>query len=141
MRKNPGFSLIELLCVVTIIAILSAIVLPSYYNYVHQSNREHAKGILVEMSAALSQQRLETSSGALPDDIEEKTGLSDEYYSFALTVEENGVGYLLTAKPLAEGRQMGDGLLSLTHTGFGCWHEGHDEVEGMGCSGQSDHTW
>ena len=50
-RKHSGFTLIELMIVVAIAAILTAVAIPSYRQYVMQSHRSVAKSTLLEMAS------------------------------------------------------------------------------------------
>ena len=47
-RRGQGFSLIEIMLVVVIIAILAGIALPAYQEHVRQARRAEVAGILLE---------------------------------------------------------------------------------------------
>jgi type IV pilus assembly protein PilE len=60
MRKsNKGFTLVELMIVISIIAILAAIAYPSYIDFVRKSRRADAQSALA--NAQLAQQKLRSS--------------------------------------------------------------------------------
>lgn len=66
MAINKGFTLIELMIVVVIIGIISAIAYPSYMATVRKSNRAEAKTELVDLAQRL--QRCYTTYGSFNDD-------------------------------------------------------------------------
>ena len=51
IKKSSGFTLIELMIVVTVIAIIGAIALPGYRNYVIKASRSEAKSALTTAAA------------------------------------------------------------------------------------------
>jgi prepilin-type N-terminal cleavage/methylation domain-containing protein len=53
MKKNKGFTLIELMIVVAIIGILSAVALPQFANLIRKSNEGATKGNLGSVRSAL----------------------------------------------------------------------------------------
>ncbi|WP_082752889.1 type IV pilin protein [Janthinobacterium sp. B9-8] len=56
MMKKNGFTLIEMMIVVAIIAILASIAIPSYQQYIRQAAAKSAAGDLVSLSLFFEQQ-------------------------------------------------------------------------------------
>ncbi len=115
-----GFTLIELMIAVAVIAILAAVALPSYSEYVRRSARAEARAAL--MQGAQWMERAATAMGTYPDTAAFPTNLTrvpSDRYTIALASPAGNVAgtYTLTATP--RGAQAGDkcGSFTLTHTG------------------------
>jgi type IV pilus assembly protein PilE len=61
-QKSKGFTLIEVMIVVAVIAILVGIAMPNYREYVLRSNRAVAKGALLEVASRQEQYFLNNRS-------------------------------------------------------------------------------
>jgi type IV pilus assembly protein PilE len=118
--KNLGFTLIELMIAVAIVAILAAIAFPSYQDQVRKTRRGDAQGVLLELAQWMERYYTanNTYTGAvLPFNQSPKEGDS-KYYNISLsTLAANN--FTLTAAPIASTGQDKDKCGSLTYTSTG----------------------
>lgn len=123
-RRQKGFTLIEVMIVVAIIGILSAIALPSYNEYIRRGHRADARAGLLQAQQWL--ERASTATGvyptALPNALQWKNadGTDDltKRYTIAFQALNTNAAYTLTATP--RGAQIGDkcGTYTLSNTGL-----------------------
>ena len=116
-RRAGGFSLIELMVVVVVIAILAAVAYPNYRESTLKSRRGQAKADLVEIAQILERKHTVNNSygGAVPE-LSDSSAL--RYYDFTpATLGAGAQAFTLTATP--KGGQTADacGTLTLSHTG------------------------
>ncbi len=117
MRKPLGFTLLELMIVVAIVAILAAIAVPSYLGYARRGKRADAYAVLNQDQQILERcyaQYFAYNSNQCPDIV--KT--SDHGYYTVATSNLTSTTYTLTAT--ATGVQAGDKecqTFSLDNTG------------------------
>ena len=122
--SNKGFTLIEVMIVVAIVAILAAIGLPSYKSYIARGNRADAKAVLLENVQRLERQFTATNSYitglsgtplAPPIATAPQSGTTNYNISFSGTPD--ATSFTLQAVPT--GGMTGDscGTLTITHTG------------------------
>lgn len=103
MKKINGFTLIELMIVVVIMAILAAIALPSYQNYVTRAKIKETQSDLIALSLSVEniyQRTLTYPSTATSTTATTKTQFSSWNPSstdFEYTYSTDPTGYVLSA--------------------------------------------
>jgi type IV pilus assembly protein PilE len=137
IRKDRvgGFTLVELMIVVAIVAILTAIAYPSYTEHVRKSRRADAQSVMLE--AAQFMERFHTENNRYNQDTggaavvlpmylrqAPKDGAT-KYYDLTLTPAPTQTAYTITATPIKAGDRCG--TMRLAHTGVktasqtDCW--------------------
>ena len=120
MKNNRGFTLIELVIVVAVIAILAAIALPSYQDSIRKSRRGQAKADLLELVQMLERAYTTDRSYARYDPLtapfDQSPHDGDARYTVAIS-NVTPTTYTLTATP--QGSQTNDrcGELTIDHMG------------------------
>lgn len=121
-RKTTGFTLIEMMIVVAVIAILASLAVPSYQRYVQQSRRAEALNA-VQRVAALEEQ-FYFARGAYTANAANEIGAISPTpggdYTIAVAVVANPASFIVTATPAVGGKQVSDtecATFTLTNTG------------------------
>ena len=114
--KMLGFSLIELMVVVAVIAILAAFATPTYRDYVLRAARTDAKNSLVDLAAR--QERFRFANNAYATTLTQlnagSTSLDGKY---SLTMAGSATTFSITATPAGTQVQDKCGALTLNQAG------------------------
>lgn len=132
MRRNRGFTLIELMITVVIVGVLASIAYPSYEGYMKRNRRAEAQQLLAGIANRESQYLLDsrmytsvigatglnanterwtcTPSGA-------PTSCSNAFYTVTVAVNNAATPPTFTATATPIGKQVPDGNLTINHAG------------------------
>ena len=108
-QRQLGFSLVELICVMAIIGLLTAFAMPVYQNARSSAQRQLAKMALVKSAQWLEQAAI--SQGSYPSNLPDAVWKTPDL-RYQLSVKSAGQTYLLSASPL--GSQTADSCGELT---------------------------
>ena len=137
LEQQQGFTLVELMIVVMIVAILAAIGYPSYTRYVQDTRQAEAQGEMMALSGALERYRAKNFSYE-----DANTKLSElspvlansDYFSTAISVTGTGSQqYEITTTPKT-GLMTGTEVLKLNSEGQTCMNV-------SGCTIGTDDSW
>lgn len=120
--RKRGFTLIELVITIAIVAILAAIAIPSYQNSMFRARRADGREMLQRVASA--EERFYTNRNVYTADLTTAAGLNlitadseAGHYTLAIVVDATGQTFTLTATPA--GDQVGDRCGNLTVNNVG----------------------
>lgn len=121
-----GVTLLEMLVVMLVVAVIAALALPSYRQYLVRVNRGEATSGLYAIAAA--EERFHLRHGRYTDDIRGGAPLglglaldgASSRYQFSVAMADDGQTYIASATPTSAGGQSTDGeclVFSIDHRG------------------------
>jgi type IV pilus assembly protein PilE len=123
-RQGAGFTLIEMMVVVAILAIVAAIAYPTYMDHVRKGHRAAAQAFLVEVASREQQYLLDARNYAVGSAALTALNVSvpaevSNFYSVTVDPAAPAIPptFRLTATPLSGSMQASDGVIVLDQDG------------------------
>lgn len=142
-----AFTLVELMIVVSIIAVLAAIAYPSYTTSVRKTARAEAQGELANAAMAMERLKAQTFSyaGATVGTTfsryspESATSAATAKYQLSFAVgQPTASTFEIIATPLGDQRKGDNGVMKINHLGQRCWST---DPLASDCVYGSDKSW
>ena len=125
--SSQGFTLIELMIVVAIIGIISAIAYPSYQGYIKKGHRTDMMSELQNIATTIESRKLaqgsySTISTAVMNDFDntDYPYQGTALYTVTVTPDPLTSEWTITAETIDDERMDGDGDLSFDYRGYKC---------------------
>jgi type IV pilus assembly protein PilE len=130
--KAPGFTLVELMVTLAIIAVIAAIGYPNYISYTVKASRQAAQGELIQLanmqekiflnSNAYSPSITLAYNGTAAGGLGRTSGMTaDNKYTLSISPNVAGQTFTITATPVAGSTQAGDGNITIDQSGVKFW--------------------
>ncbi|MDP3616779.1 MAG: type IV pilin protein [Rhodoferax sp.] len=127
-----GFTLVEVMIVVAIVAILAAVALPTYRSYIVRGARVQAQTELLELASLQEKIFLNSNNyaasvtmaynGTAAGGLGRTSGqTNDGRYDLSLDITVPSQTFVLTATPITGGTQADDGNISISESGQRLW--------------------
>ena len=145
-RTQGGFTLVELMIAVAILAIIAAVALPMYDAYSDRSYRAEAQGDLMACAQGMERWASENfdylgaavgdaDAGVVSDAV--CTPRSAAQGRYAITVAGTAAGFTLTATP--QNAMAGDGFMTYDEAGNRAWDQDNSGSIGTGEDSWEEH--
>jgi type IV pilus assembly protein PilE len=126
LLKTGGITLIELVIVMAVLAIITAIAVPNYQDYVSRSRRADAMIALQRVANEQEQFYFDNNRySANFTSISVPNTSPDGYYALSLSAVST-TGFTARATPVVGGSQVGTGNFEIRATGQKTWDPGQD---------------
>ncbi|WP_432208873.1 type IV pilin protein [Acinetobacter variabilis] len=151
VRKQSGFTLIELMLVVAVIAILTAVAFPSYQEHVRKTKRTEVQAELIDIASRLQQYKstnfnykinATTAIDLTKLGFSSATPLSQNgLYTLNLSFNPAATSWVLSAVPSPTGNQKNDGVSCLDDTGQRYWSKVTATASACGSALAANSNW
>lgn len=151
VNKRSGFTLVELMIIVAIIAILVAFAYPSYQESIRRTKRVDMQASMQQIASQI--QRYKIANFTLIGVTKSDLGIEANYpiqgaalYTVSISPVDNAGkvtsnSWSIVATPVSTGGQKGYGDIVLNSRGERCWTKGTDINGGTPCTPSATTNW